>query len=87
MFQKRNDPVTLLLTERNIDLERELAAARRTIDDQKKEIDILYKAIERPTIALFNDQQLANIAEAISYRIMNYPTPKKDPTKDPILNA
>lgn len=78
-MQKATDPITLLLTERNIDLERELSEARRRIQEQDKELATLYKTLERPNIALFTDAQLLNVADSISFRIMNYPTPKKDP--------
>jgi hypothetical protein len=73
-----SDPVTLLLTSRNIDLERQISDARRTIDEQRKEIEMLYKALERPVIATMTADQIFNLSQLVQEGIMSIPIKKNE---------
>lgn len=71
------DPVTLLMTERNLDLQKDLISAQRTIEEQRKEIDILYRTLTRPSYSTFSEQQIDLLAELICVRMTDFSSMKK----------
>lgn len=62
MTKSTDSAVLLLLTERNLDLERTVRELRREIDQKDKTIDDLKSALKRPSISVFTDNQLQNLA-------------------------
>lgn len=79
MFWKsKSDAVTLLLTERNLDLERSLVELRRKIEELEKENKTLWDALERPAVGTMNDSQIHLLSELLFQRIVGFPIPKKE---------
>jgi hypothetical protein len=72
------DPVTLLLTNQNIDLQRQVTDLRRDLEFAQKENEMLWKAMERPAVTTLNEQQVGALAEMIWMRIMGFPIPKDE---------
>lgn len=67
----------LLMIERNVDLERELSAARKEIAEKQKEIDLLTKCVSRPVFSTFSDQQIELLAELWCSHMQDFQGMKK----------
>jgi hypothetical protein len=67
------DPVTLLLTNQNVDLQRQVTDLRRELESARKENELLWKAMERPSVSSMNEQQIHMLAELLWAHIMGFP--------------
>lgn len=84
--RERTDAVTLLLTNQNVDLQRQVTDLRREIEEKRKEIDILRKALERPSIGAMTEGQIHLLAELVFSAIMGFPITKDREAKEPSVS-
>lgn len=77
----KTDPVNLLLVERNIELERQNSDLRRENEEQRKILQFLEQALERPAVGTMNNQQVQLLSELIFQRIMGFPIKDKKEEK------
>lgn len=75
---ERTDAVTLLLTNQNVDLQRQVTDLRREIENLRQENKILYQFMERPSIATMHEDQVSALAELLFQRIMRIPVKKEE---------
>jgi len=73
-----DDPIVLLLTNQNVELQRQVTDLSRDLEDKRKETEMLYEFLDRPSIATMNDAQIQVLAEMLFRRIMGFPINKKD---------
>jgi hypothetical protein len=76
--QPVTDTLNLLLTNQNVDLQRQVTDLRRELEAAASENKMLWAALERPTVATLTDAQIQALAELTFNRIMQFPIKKEE---------
>ena len=72
------ESLNLLLTNQNIDLQRQVTDLRRDLEAAANENKMLWAALDRPTVATLTDAQIQALAELTFNRIMQFPIKKEE---------
>lgn len=78
MARQPTDAVVLLLTNQNLDLNRQITDLRRELESMRKENETLYKVLERPAVATMNEQQVDIISNFLYDAIMGIAITRKE---------
>lgn len=71
--QPVTEALNLILTNQNVELQRQVTDLRRDLEEKRKEVDMLWKALERPSVSTMTEDQIHVAAEIIWQHIMGFP--------------
>ena len=76
--QPVTEALNLILTNQNVDLQRQVTDLRREIEAAREENKMLWAALERPSVATMTDNQIQALAELFTNRVFSIPIKKEE---------